>query len=56
MTRLRRLLKRLWLPVILRVWPVARLWNCPWGLDLDGRPQGEVWYFADGANMHDDVI
>lgn len=53
MIKLRRLLKRLWLPVILRVWPLARLWYRVWGLTLEGRPSDEVWYFAYGANMSD---
>ncbi len=49
----RRGLKRLWVPVILRVWPLARAWYRIWGLTLDGHPDDEVWYFAYGANMHD---
>lgn len=51
--KMRRLLKRLWVPVIMRVWPLARLWHRVWGLTLDGKPSDEVWYFAYGANMHD---
>lgn len=51
--RMRRALKRLWVPVILRSWPLARLWYRVWGLRLDGRPDEDVWYFAYGANMHD---
>ena len=50
---LRRALKRVWIPVILRVWPLARLWYRAWGLTLTGHPHDEVWYFAYGANMHD---
>ncbi|WMS44432.1 gamma-glutamylcyclotransferase family protein [Acuticoccus sp. MNP-M23] len=53
---LRRFLKRLWLPVILRVWPLARLWYWCWGLRLDGHPADKVWYFAFGANMNDSVF
>lgn len=53
MIELRRFLKRLWLPVIMRIWPLARLWYRAWGLRLDGRPTDEVWYFAYGANMND---
>ncbi len=53
---LRRGLKRAWVPVILRVWPLARLWYRTWGLALDGHPDDEVWYFAYGANMHDSAF
>ena len=53
---LRRGLKRAWVPVILRVWPLARLWYRTWGLTLDGHPHDEVWYFAYGANMHDSAF
>ncbi len=56
MIRLRRFLKRLWLPLILRVWPLARLWYRLWGLQLEGQPSDEVWYFAFGANMNDTVF
>lgn len=56
MIALRRFLKRLWLPVILRIWPLARLWYRCWGLTLDGRPEEEVYYFAFGANMNDGVF
>lgn len=56
MIRLRRFLKRLWLPIILRVWPLARLWYWTWGLILEGRPDDEVWYFAYGANLNDSVF
>ncbi len=52
----RRGLRRLWLPVILGVWPLARLWYRAWGLRLDGRPGDAVWYFAYGANMHDSAL
>ncbi|TCD13229.1 gamma-glutamylcyclotransferase family protein [Oricola cellulosilytica] len=56
MIRLRRLLKRIWIPIILRVWVLARLWYRFWGVRLDGRPQDEVWYFAYGANLNDTVF
>ena len=49
----RRRLGRIWLPLALRVWPLARLWYRRWGLSLEGRPEDAVWYFAYGANMHD---
>lgn len=56
MIRVRRFLKRLWLPALLRIWPLARLWYRTWGLRLEGAPADEVWYFAFGANMNDDVF
>ncbi|MBC8242008.1 MAG: gamma-glutamylcyclotransferase [Alphaproteobacteria bacterium] len=52
----RRGLRRVWIPVTLRVWPLARLWYSAWGLTLDGRPDEPVWYFAYGANMHDNAF
>ena len=51
-----RRLKLFWIALILRVWPLARLWYRAWGLSLDGRPGDEVWYFAFGANMHDSAF
>lgn len=53
---MRRAVRRIWVPVILRVWPLARLWYRGWGLRLDGRPRDAVWYFAYGANMHDSAF
>ncbi|MEN8196769.1 MAG: gamma-glutamylcyclotransferase family protein [Pseudomonadota bacterium] len=52
----RRGLKRVWIPMILRVWPLARLWYRAWGLTLDGHPEEAAWYFAYGANMHDSAF
>ncbi len=52
----RRALKRVSVPVMLRVWPLARLWYRTWGLRLDGKPGDHVWYFAYGANMHDSAF
>jgi cation transport regulator ChaC len=52
----RRRLRRIWLPLILRVWPLAQLWYRLWQLPLDGRPKDPVWYFAYGANMHDSAF
>ena len=43
---MRRALRRIWLGMIVRVWPLARLWYRVWGLTLDGRPEELVWYFA----------
>lgn len=51
-----RAVKRLWVPVILRAWPLTRLWYRSWGLRLDGRPDEDAWYFAYGANMHDSAF
>lgn len=56
MIRIRRFLKPLWVPVILRFWPLARLWYRLWGLTLEGDPADEVWYFAFGANLNDSVF
>ncbi len=49
-------LRRIWVPVILRAWPLTRLWYHAWGLTLDGRPEDAVWYFAYGSNMHDSAF
>ena len=54
--RLRHGLRRVWIPVILQSWPLARLWYRVWGLSLTGQPEDEVWYFAFGANMHDSAF
>ena len=51
--RARRGARRIWLPLTLRAWPLARLWYRAWGLTLEGHPEDPVWYFAYGANMHD---
>lgn len=56
MIHLRRFLKRLWVPVVLHVWPLARLWYRAWGLSLEGRPGDRVWYFAYGANLNESVF
>ena len=56
LSSVRRLLKRLWVPVVRRVWPLARLWYRAWGLTLEGNPEDHVWYFAYGANMHDSAF
>ena len=52
----RRGLRRVWVLVIIRIWPLARLWYRAWGLTLDGHPDDAVWYFAYGANMHDSAF
>ena len=46
-------MRRACIPVVIRAWPLARLWYRSWGLTLDGHPDDAVWYFAYGANMHD---
>ncbi len=48
-----RSVRRLWVSVATRAWPLAQLWYRSWGLSLDGNPEDTVWYFAYGANMHD---
>lgn len=52
----RRGLKSIWVPIAVRVWPLARLWYFTSGLTLDGRPEDTVWYFAYGANMNESVF
>lgn len=52
----RRGIRKVWLPLTLQAWPLARLWYRAWGLALDGHPDDTVWYFAYGANMHDDAF
>jgi len=52
----RRGLRRLWVSIILQVWPLARLWYHAWGMMLYGHPEDAVWYFAYGANMHDSAF
>jgi len=53
---MRRALRRIWVPVTIRIWPLARLWYRVCGLTLDGGPEDIVWYFAYGANMHDSAF
>lgn len=54
--RVARTSKRLRVPVMLRVWPLARWWYRAHGLQLEGSPGDAVWYFAYGANMHDSAF
>jgi len=49
-------MRRTWVGVAVRIWPLARLWYRAWGLPLDGGPGETVWYFAYGANMHDSAF
>lgn len=51
-----RVVRRLFVPVALRAWPLARLWYRSWGLTLEGHPDEPVWYFAYGSNMHDSAF
>ena len=53
---LRHRLRWIWVPIVVRLWPLTRLWYRSWGLVLDGRPGDGVWYFAYGANMHDSAF
>lgn len=54
--RIPRPIRRIWIPVMVRTWPMARIWYRVWGLQLDGQPHDHVWYFAYGANMHDSAF
>ena len=49
-------LRRVWVVIVLKAWPLARLWYRAWGLTLDGRPEDPVWYFAYGSNLHDSAF
>ncbi len=48
----RRAWRRLWVPLAIRAWPLARAWYRRWDLELADRPDEPVWYFAYGSNMH----
>ena len=54
--RLWRRARRLARPVVMRSWTLSRWWYRLHGLELAGRPQDEVWYFAYGSNMHDSAF
>lgn len=41
---------------IARSWRLSKAWYRLFGIRLEGRPDDEIWYFAFGANMHDDVF
>jgi gamma-glutamylcyclotransferase len=41
---------------IARSWWLSQAWYRCHGLRLEGQPEGEVWYFAFGANMHDSAF
>ena len=49
-------LKRIARRAAARSWLVSKLWYRCRGLRLDGAPGEEIWYFAFGSNMHDDVF
>lgn len=51
-----RTLKRAVRRATARSWHLSKLWYRFHGLPLDGAPGDEVWYFAFGSNMHDDVF
>lgn len=42
--------------VINRSWVLAKAYYRFYGIDLAGRPDDAVWYFAFGANMHDSAF
>lgn len=54
--RMRRTVRRLWVPIAVRAWPLARIWYSRWGLQLEGHANDDVWYFAYGSNMHDSAF
>jgi len=56
MGHLRRIVKRLLVGVLVRCWPLCRFWYRQQGIALEGRPDDDVWYFAYGANMHDNTF
>ena len=37
-------------------WHLSKFYYRFWGMRLDGRPQELVWYFAFGANMHEETF
>ena len=41
---------------IARSWPLSRVHYRLRGMELAGRPDDTVWYFAYGANMHDSAF
>ena len=49
-------LKRFLRRTAARAWWLSKLWYRFHGLSLTGPPDDEVWYFAFGSNMHDDVF
>ena len=51
-----RTLKRALRRALARSWRLSKLWYRFHGLRLDGTPGEEVWYFAFGSNMHDEVF
>ncbi len=50
---MRRVMRRAANVLCRKSWTAARLYYRVWGLELEGRPGDEVWYFAFGANLHD---
>jgi cation transport regulator ChaC len=47
---------RLMRPIIKRSWVLSRFYYRWRGIRLTGRSDDEVWYFAFGANMHDNAF
>lgn len=53
---LRYALRQKLVPIIVRSWPLTRLWYRAWGMKLAGGPEDPVWYFAYGSNLHDSAF
>ena len=45
-----------WRSLIARSWLISKLHYRLCGLEIDGAPGDEIWYFAFGANMHDSAF
>jgi cation transport regulator ChaC len=45
-----------WRPLVARSWLLSWCYYRCRGIPLKGRPSGEIWYFAFGANMHDSAF
>ena len=53
---LRYALRQKWVPIVIKSWPLTRLWYRAWGMTLEGAPEDPVWYFAYGSNLHDSTF
>ena len=45
-----------WRKLIAKSWPMSKVFYRFRGLEIDGAPGDEIWYFAYGANMHDSAF
>ena len=45
-----------WRRLIAKSWLMSKVHYRLLGLSIDGEPGDDVWYFAYGANMHDDAF